>query len=422
MYYWSQDLSTVSRQRLNFDLQELSYIYQTDVHVYDNRGLLIGSSQPLIFNKNLISRQISPEPFFTNNKNINQNEHIGKLNYLSGYTDFYNGDYLQIGYIAVPQFLSREEIRGEIEGFLSVIVHIYLIIILLAIILSLFIGRQLSAPLKMIENKLKLMRFGHRNEKIDYQLNDEIGQLVAQYNRTIDELEKSAKMLAQSERELAWKTMARQIAHEINNPLTPMKLTIQQLQRRKKMDDDSFDEYFEKSTLTLIEQIDNLSRIAGTFSNFARMPEAQFTRVDVAAKLYSVFQLFVNNHEQIKLNYEGDTSGIFVLADPEQLVQVFNNLLKNAIQAIPSEKAGLIKVKIDCVGEEVKIEIADNGIGIPEDVADKLFVPNFTTKNTGMGLGLTISKNIIEITGGKISFTTRVNKGTSFYIILPKEK
>jgi len=266
------------------------------------------------------------------------------------------------------------------------------------------------------------MRFGHRNEKIDYQLNDEIGQLVAQYNRTIDELEKSAKMLAQSERELAWKTMARQIAHEINNPLTPMKLTIQQLQRRKKMDDDSFDEYFEKSTLTLIEQIDNLSRIAGTFSNFARMPEAQFTRVDVAAKLYSVFQLFVNNHEQIKLNYEGDTSGIFVLADPEQLVQVFNNLLKNAIQAIPSEKAGLIKVKIDCVGEEVKIEIADNGIGIPEDVADKLFVPNFTTKNTGMGLGLTISKNIIEITGGKISFTTRVNKGTSFYIILPKEE
>lgn len=421
MYYWSQDLSTVSRQGLNFDLQELSYMYQTDIHVYDNHGLLIGSSQPLIFNKNLISRRISPEPFFTNNKNINQNEHIGKLNYLSGYTDFYNGDYLQIGYIAVPQFLSREEIRGEIEGFLSVIIHIYLIIIVLAIILSLFIGRQLSAPLKMIENKLKLMRFGHRNEKIDYQLNDEIGQLVAQYNRTIDELEKSAKMLAQSERELAWKTMARQIAHEINNPLTPMKLTIQQLQRRKKMDDESFDEYFEKSTLTLIEQIDNLSRIAGTFSNFARMPEAQFTRVDVAAKLYSVFQLFVNNHEQIKINYEGDANGIFVLADPEQLVQVFNNLLKNAIQAIPSEKAGLIRVKIDCVGEDVKIEIADNGIGIPEDVADKLFVPNFTTKNTGMGLGLTISKNIIEITGGKISFTTRVNKGTSFFIILPKE-
>ena len=127
----SQDLSTVSPQGLNFDLQELSYMYQTDIHVYDNNGKLIGSSQPLIFNKNLISRQISPTPFFGGNTNINQDEHIGELKYLSGYTDFYNGDYLQLGYIAVPQFLSQEETRKEIEEFLSVIIHIYLIIIVL---------------------------------------------------------------------------------------------------------------------------------------------------------------------------------------------------------------------------------------------------------------------------------------------------
>lgn len=420
-YYWIQDLSTVSQQGLNFDLQELSYMYQTDIHVYDNRGVLVGSSQPLIFNKNLISRQISPKPFFSNNSNINQDEHIGELNYLTGYTDFNNGDFLQIGYIAIPQFLSQEEIRSEIEGFLAVIIHIYLIIIVLAIVLSIFIGRQLSAPLKMIENKLKQMRFGHRNEKIDYQLNDEIGQLVTQYNRTIDELEKSAKLLAQSERESAWKTMARQIAHEINNPLTPMKLTIQQLQRTKKMGDERFDDYFEKSTLTLIEQIDNLSRIAGTFSNFARMPEAQFMRVDVAAKLYSIVQLFANNHEQTELKFEGATSDVFVLADAEQLTQVFNNLLKNALQAIPSEKEGLITVKNSLVDSDVIIEITDNGNGIDDEIADKLFTPNFTTKSTGMGLGLTISKNIIEITGGKISFTTRNLKGTTFKVTLPVE-
>ncbi len=421
MYYWSQDLATVSPQGLNFDLQELSYLYQTDIHVYDNKGKLIGSSQPLIFNKNLISRQISPTPFFSGNTNINQDEHIGELKYLSGYTDFFNGDYLQLGYIAVPQFLSQEETRKEIEEFLSVIIHIYLIIIVLAIFLSIFIGRQLSAPLKMIENKLKKMRFGHRNEKIDYQLNDEIGQLVAQYNRTIDELEKSAKLLAQSEREMAWKTMARQIAHEINNPLTPMKLTIQQLQRTKKIGSEGFDEYFEKSTITLIEQIDNLSRIAGTFSNFARIPEAHFTNVDVAAKLYSVVQLFKHNNEQIQIIFEGETTGIFVLADPEQLTQVFNNLIKNAIQSIASEKAGLIKVRIQKSEKEVFIEIEDNGVGIDDEFVDKLFTPNFTTKSTGMGLGLTISKNIIEITGGKISFTTRKNEGTTFIISLPLE-
>ena len=237
-------------------------------------------------------------------------------------------------------FFSQDEIRNEIQSFLTVIIHIYFIIIVLAILLSLFIGKQLSAPLNVLENKLREMRLGRRNEKIDYSLNDEIGQLVVQYNRTVDELEQSARLLAKSERELAWKSMARQVAHEINNPLTPMKLSIQQLQRTKKMKDERFDDYFEKSTAMLIEQIDNLSRIAGTFSNFARMPEANFERVDVAARLYSVVQLFINNYDQIQMYYVGIENGVFVYADPEQLVQVFNNLLKNAIQAIPEDREG----------------------------------------------------------------------------------
>ncbi len=420
-YYWTQHLTNINTQALNFDLQELSYIYQTDIHVFDNYGVLIGSSQPLIFNKNLIGKQISPMPFFSGKSDMTQYEHIGKLNYLTAYTDFYNGDFMQIGFIAVPQFFSQDEMRTEIEGFLAVIIHIYLIIIVLVIFLSLFIGRQLSAPLIMIENKLKKMRFGHRNEKIEYQTNDEIGQLVAQYNRTVDDLEKSAKLLAQSERESAWKTMARQVAHEINNPLTPMKLTIQQLQRTKNLNDERFDEYFEKSTKTLIEQIDNLSRIAGTFSNFARMPEAHFERVDIAARLYSVVQLFEHSHEQIKFEFTGNKSDVFVFADPEQLVQVFNNLLKNAIQSIPPMREGLVKIILTQNAKEIIIEIKDNGAGVPEELQDKLFVPNFTTKSTGMGLGLTIAKNIIENTGGNISFSTKVKIGTTFKIVLRKE-
>ena len=420
-YYWSQNLSNINTQSLNFDLQELSYIYQTDIHVFDIHGALIGSSQPLIFSKNLIGKQISPAPFFSDKANMTQYEHIGKLNYLTAYTDFYNGDFMQIGFIAVPQFFSQDEMRNEIEGFLAVIVHIYLIIIILVVFLSLFIGRQLSAPLIIIENKLKKMRFGHRNEKIEYHTNDEIGQLVAQYNQTIDELEKSAKLLAQSERELAWKSMARQVAHEINNPLTPMKLTIQQLQRTKNLKDERFDEYFEKSTKTLIEQIDNLSRIAGTFTNFARMPEAHFELVDIAARLYSVVQLFEHSHEQILFEYSGDKSDVFVFADPEQLVQVFNNLLKNAIQSIPTSNKGKVRIYLTQHLKEIIIEIKDNGAGISEEIQDKLFMPNFTTKNTGMGLGLTITKNIIENTGGKISFSTKVNEGTIFKIVLPKE-
>ena len=420
MYYWNQDLNALNTQNLNFDLQDLSYIYHTDIHVFNNQGVLVGSSQPLIFNKSLISNRISPMPYFTLNANLNQYEHIGKLNYLTGYSDFYNGDYLQIGFIAIPQFFSQGEIRSEIESFLVVIIHIYLIIIVLAILLSLFIGKQLSAPLNMIENKLKEMRLGQRNEKIEYSLNDEIGQLVIQYNRTVDELEQSARLLAQSERESAWKSMARQVAHEINNPLTPMKLTIQQLQRTKKMNDASFDDYFAKSTTMLVEQIDNLSRIAGTFSNFARMPEANFERVDIAARLYSVAQLFANNYEHIIMDYHGAEKDIFVYADPEQLVQVFNNLLKNAIQAIPNERSGKIQVNLQQKAQQVVIDITDNGVGILDEAHDKLFAPNFTTKTTGMGLGLAISKNIIELSGGTITFSTRLNKGTTFTVKLLK--
>jgi signal transduction histidine kinase len=421
IYYWTQNLSNVNKQALSLELQELSYIYETDIHVYNNNGDLVGSSQPLIFNRNLIGTRISPVPYFSDSPDLTHYESIGRLKYLASYTDFYNGDFLQLGFIALPQFLSQEEIQRQITDFISVIIHIYLIVIVLVIFLSLIIGKQLSAPLIMIENKLKMMRFGHRNEKIDYHANDEIGQLVEQYNRTVDELENSARQLAKSERESAWKTMARQIAHEINNPLTPMKLTIQQLQRTFDIKAENFEEYFKKSTTVLIEQIDNLSRIAATFSNFARLPEAQFRKVDIAAKLNSVVQLFAHNHEQIEVNYHGLNEGLYVYADPEQLTQVFNNLLKNALQAIPADKKGIVDVSIIKENQQILIEIADNGIGINPEVANKLFTPNFTTKSTGMGLGLTISKNIIEITGGNIKFKKNIYNGTTFIINLPSE-
>jgi len=228
--------------------------------------------------------------------------------------------------------------------------------------------------------------------------------------------------LAKSERESAWRSMARQVAHEINNPLTPMKLTIQQLQRTKKMQDKQFDDYFEKSSVMLIEQIDNLSRIAGTFSNFARMPEASFVRVDVAAKIYSVFRLFMNNNEHVTMHYEGAEQNVFVYADPEQLVQVFNNLIKNALQAIPEEREGEISIRLTEEAKEVTITVSDNGAGIDAEIQDKLFIPNFTTKSTGMGLGLAIAKNIIEISGGSITFSTAINEGTTFTVRLPKSE
>lgn len=418
MYFWTRDMNSVDVSSLNNNLQELAFTYHTDINVYDNRGMLIGSSQNLVFQKNLMSRLMSPDAFFSDNTNEYQYERIGGLNYLVSYTELLNGDFLQIGYIAIPRYLSQSEINAEIESFLSSIIQIYILIIVLSIILILIAGQQLAGPLRQLESKLKSMHWGAKNEKIDYKWQDEIGQLVKQYNRTVDELEKSTRLLLQSERETAWRTMARQVAHEINNPLTPMKLTIQQLQRTKQLNPEGFDEYFVKGTRTLIEQIDNLARIAGTFSQFARLPDTKFSRVDLPQRLISVVDLFSNNHEKIKISYEGPESDVFVFGDAEQLIQVFNNLLKNATQAIGTAKEGKINVALLIEDEKVIVRISDNGSGIPDDIAQDIFRPSFTTKSTGMGLGLSITKNIIENMEGSIAFTSEADTGTTFEIRL----
>jgi len=413
------DLKQANVVDLNFFLQDLSNTYETDIHIYDNKGFLVASSQPIIFAKGLISYRISPTPFFEDKKEFTQTEHIGKLNYLSAYTKIYNDKNQLLGYIAVPSFLSSDEIQKQIFSLLAVIINVYLFIIFIATLLSFLVNNQLSKPIKALEDKLKAISLKGYNEKLEYTHNDEIGRLVAQYNLMVDKLEKSANKLAQSEREVAWKQMARQITHEINNPLTPMKLTIQQLQRMKEMDSEQFDEYFKKSAQMLIEQIENLSRIASSFSDFAKMPEAKQERVNITARLESVVNLFKNNNEAVEINFKAHPNELFVLADKEQLTQIFNNLIKNAIQAIPSDRKGLISITTVVKENIVRVEIKDNGMGISKEAEDLLFAPNFTTKSSGMGLGLAIVKNIVEGSGGKIWFKTKADVGSSFFLEFP---
>jgi nitrogen fixation/metabolism regulation signal transduction histidine kinase len=226
--------------------------------------------------------------------------------------------------------------------------------------------------------------------------------------------------------------MARQVAHEINNPLTPMKLTLQQLQRTKGTE--RFDVAFDRSTQLLIEQIDTLSHIAKSFSSFAKMPEVNPTIVDVAEKLNNFITLMRNNPSEIPIRYIGPEKGVMAIADADQITQVFTNIVKNAMQAMQgrpnSDVIIILKSQIkngdavanilqDSVGKWIEISISDNGPGIAPEAREKVFVPNFTTKNTGAGLGLPISKNIVEGSGGKIIFQTS-DTGTTFYIYLKK--
>lgn len=235
----------------------------------------------------------------------------------------------------------------------------------------------------------------------------------------VTELELSAYKLARSERESAWREMAKQVAHEIKNPLTPMKLNIQHLQKAWNEKRENIDELFQRISSTLVEQINSLSNIATEFSNFAQMPRAKKEIVDLTPVLTSVLNLF-DNAPHVKIIFDSDDSSKNVFADHEQLNRVFSNIIKNSIQSIPDNREGVINISIDRADEEFIVSIKDNGTGIPVDLQGKIFTPNFTTKSSGMGLGLSISKNVVESAGGRMWFETKENFGTTFFVSLPK--
>ncbi|MGM9837626.1 MAG: sensor histidine kinase [Paludibacteraceae bacterium] len=420
LYYWDISLTPANTTGLNVDLRDISFTAGVDIHVFDNHGQLVGSSTPGLFTEGLLSTRIAPEPFFSSEHTMVQYEPLGSTRYLCAYIPFYNGSFVQIGYIAVPSFISEIEKSQEVDNLLARLLPPYLIVLFLALFASYWAARGMTASLSMLTEKMHHFRIGRSDNHIKYIHRDEVGELVERYNAMVDQVEESAARLAKAEREDAWRTMARQIAHEINNPLTPMKLTIQQLQRTKGTE--RFDAYFDKATKMLIDQMDNLSRIAVSFSTFAKQPEVTVSEVDVALKLTNVITLLRNNTEQVPIRYVGPDHGVAVWADAKQISQVFTNILRNAMQAMEGqENADIIVILKEVYSPEmIEISFSDNGPGIPEDIQSRVFMPNFTTKNTGMGLGLAISKNIVEGTGGKICFETS-EKGTTFFVYLRKK-
>lgn len=417
-YTWKSD----EYNNLEELLRRLSNIFFTDINLYDAQGRMIASSRPEILDKGISGTLMNPAAFYQLSKNnkaeYRQDEKLGKLQYTSIYTTLVNGQNQFLAYINLPYFTRQRQVVDEISSIMYAIVNFYVILILISISIAVFISEKVTYPLKVIQERFSRIKLGTRNEKIEYEANDEIGGLVAEYNRMVDELEKSVEMLARSEREMAWREMAKQVAHEIKNPLTPMKLSIQQLQRAWNDKHESMNDYFEKVTKTLIEQIDNLSAIATEFSHFAKMPKDKAEKLQLEALIDGIVQLYSLPTIQMKLIY--DTSVSYeVWADKDQLSRVFINLISNAIQAIPDEKPGEIVISLEQKRASIVITIKDNGKGIPLEIIDRMFQPNFTTKSSGMGLGLAISKNIIENFGGHITFETISNVGTTFFIEIP---
>ena len=416
------DLKQSLSSYTTFVLKKLSSIFFTDINIYDIQGNLFASSRPKIFDEGLTSKKMNPEAYkqiavFGKTEFIHD-ERIGRLEYLSVYIPFKNKKGELLAYLNLPYFAKQSELEKEISGFLVALINIYVLLFALSIVSAIFISNYVTKPLKLIQDKLSKIKLGKTNELIEWHEKDEIGSLVSEYNRMIVELSKSAELLGKSERESAWREMAKQVAHEIKNPLTPMKLSIQHLQRTWNDNAPDMDQKIGRITKTIIEQIDTLSSIATEFSNFAKMPKANLEKIDLVQIIKNSIHLF-NENETTEIVFNDSDSPTFVLADKEQLLRVFNNLFKNAIQSIPENRKGKVDVKLSKEKDNYLIMISDNGSGINKNIIDRIFIPNFTTKTRGMGLGLAMVKSIVEISGGKIWFETEPNKGTTFFVEWP---
>lgn len=349
-------------------------------------------------------------------------EQIGKLNYLSAYTPFFNNRGEFLAYVNV-QYISRQnELEDQISGFLLAIIDIMVLMLAFSTILTITVSNRLTRPLKYIQESLKNVQIGSKYKPIEYDGQDEIGELVKEYNLKVEELQESVEALAKSERESAWREMAKQVAHEIKNPLTPMKLSIQHLKRTVKVSDEESEEKLDRVSKSLIEQIDALTKIANEFSNFAKMPKANETElnlIEVVKNAVAVFDQDERYSVDLTIKTEEET---IIWADKDLLLRVFNNLIKNGIQAIPAEQEGKIEVELSESAGSYIVAVTDNGSGIDQETQDKIFVPYFTTKSKGTGLGLAMSKQIVESMKGTIWFETEDGKGTTFYVSFPHFK
>ena len=305
----------------------------------------------------------------------------------------------------------------ELQNFLIRLGQVYAFMLLIAFGLAYFLSTYITKSLKTISDKLRDTSLDQKNEKIVLEANSkEINLLIKAYNGMVDELEESALKLAQSEREEAWREMAKQVAHEIKNPLTPMRLTVQSFQRKFDTNDPELKQKLNDYSKTLIQQIDTMSSVASAFSNFASMPAQQNETLNVVNIVEMTLDIFNEDY----IVFESDEKSIISKMDRAQLIRIITNLVKNAIQSIPEnqvEKSVLVSVKKQ--DNNVLILVKDNGIGIEPDNIDRIFEPKFTTKNSGMGLGLGIIKNIIENYKGTITFETEFGKGATFIVSLP---
>ncbi|MEN9699261.1 MAG: hypothetical protein RLZZ301_459 [Bacteroidota bacterium] len=408
-------------QGLEKQLKALSSVFQTDLILYDNNGFLVASSRPKLFAHGLIGEHMNANAMdaflLRQNSYFTHQDQIGSLHYNSAYLPLYNSKLKLIGYINLQQFGQQEAYEQQIESFLKSIINVFILLLAVSVLMALVITNWLIGPLQTLTRSLKGIQFGKINKRIHYTQQDEIGAIVQAYNDKLVELDKAAQRLALSERESAWRELAQQIAHEIKNPLTPMKLSIQHLLRTYDPTDAQSSEHVEKVLHSVIEQIEGLTKMANEFAQFAKLPAAQLEKIDLPDLINNVIAIY---QEESQIYFESQVTQRFISGDKSMLTQVLNNLFTNAIQAIKAQGVeGHIQVTLLQGKTSFRLSIEDNGIGISDEVKERIFTPYFTTKSSGSGIGLSVVKQLIEKHNGTIVFHSKKGVGTTFIIELP---
>lgn len=405
-------------------INQIADFYDTDISLFNTKGNLLASSIGKLYDEHIIGQKMHPQAYFHLNQlresQYSQNERIGSLVFQAAYAPIFDSRNEVVGYLQLPYFSKQVDLVGEISSVVIGFINLYVLLFIIIVAIAYWVSRNISYPLTLIQQRLSRTTLGNINEPILWQRDDEIGELVKQYNSMIMQLDESARKLAETERQGAWREIARQIAHEIKNPLTPMKLSIQHLQRAYANNDVNIGDKIKRTTNLLIAQIDVLSELANEFSSFAKMPAPTYEQIDVRNTLLQLVDLYTQGNEHnITLRC---ADGIYISFDAGYFNRAVSNLIKNAIQAMPENESGEVNIEVIDGNENIRVYVKDNGSGMSEEQAQKIFVPYFSTKISGMGLGLPIVKNMIESGGGSISFTTRLGVGTEFCITLPKQR
>jgi len=404
-------------------LVKFSNVFFSDINLYNPGGYLLASSRQQIFDEGLISGLLDPVALghLRDQKKMQyiQEEQIGRYAYLSAYLPLINNDGNVIAYLNLPYFARQDQMRKEVFVFLVAYINVYLILLGMVLFLTLLISRYLTRPLRILQEKIGSFRLGNVNEKIEWKHPDEIGNLITEYNKLVDELTLSAERLAASERESAWREMAMQVAHEIKNPLTPMKLSVQLLRKAWQENDPGYPEKLEKLTCTIIEQIDSLTAIAGEFSDFAKMPQTKNQPILLDEVIRQTLDLYTGlKHIRLEFSKETDIPA-WIYADRNQVMRVLNNLINNSLEALTGQPDGHIRILMIPGSAMHEIRIRDNGPGVPAALMTKVFMPNFTTKSGGTGLGLAIVRSILHSMGGTVSLEESSSRGCVFAVRIP---